>query len=60
MEQTGIPVPAGKEFSINMIDKDKMKTDMENIKKMDIDVLCVFMHWGQEYKLTPTDEQKAR
>lgn len=54
----GIPVPAGKEFSINMIDKEKMKTDMENIKKMDIDVLCVFMHWGQEYKLTPTDEQK--
>ena len=25
---------------------------------MDIDVLCVFMHWGQEYKLTPTDEQE--
>lgn len=58
MELIGIPVPNGKEFSINMIDKDKMKSDMENIKGMDIDVLCVFMHWGQEYKLTPTDEQK--
>ena len=54
----GIELPEGKEYAINMIDKTKIKTDIENIKKMDIDVLCVFMHWGQEYKLTPTDEQK--
>ena len=54
----GIELPECKEYAINMIDKTKIKTDIENIKKMDIDVLCVFMHWGQEYKLTPTDEQK--
>ena len=54
----GIPLPEGKEYAINMIDKDKMKTDMENIKAMDIDVLCVFMHWGEEYRLTPTTEQE--
>lgn len=54
----GISLPEGKEFAINMIDKDKMKSDMEKIKAKDIDVLCVFMHWGQEYRLTPTDEQK--
>lgn len=54
----GISLPEGKEYAINMIDKTKIKTDIENIKKMDIDVLCVFMHWGQEYKLTPTDEQE--
>ena len=54
----GIELPKGKEYAINMIDKTKIKTDIENIKQMDIDVLCVFMHWGQEYKLTPTDEQE--
>ena len=54
----GIPLPVGKEFAINMIDKEKIKSDMEEIRKLDIDVLCVFMHWGQEYRLTPTDEQK--
>ena len=54
----GIDLPKGKEYAINMIDKTKIKTDIENIKQMDIDVLCVFMHWGQEYKLTPTDEQE--
>lgn len=54
----GIPLPEGKEFAINMIDKDKMKEDIENVKNEDIDLICVFMHWGQEYRLTPTDEQK--
>ena len=54
----GIALPQGKEYAINMIDKDKMKKDIENLKKENIDLVCVFMHWGQEYKLTPTDEQK--
>ena len=54
----GIPLPEGKEYAINMIDKEKMKSDMENVKKEDIDVLCVFMHWGEEYRLTPSKEQE--
>lgn len=54
----GIALPQGKEFAINMIDKEKIKKDIENVKKENIDLVCVFMHWGQEYKLTPTDEQK--
>lgn len=54
----GIEVPKGKEFAINMIDKDKIKKDIENVKKENVDVVCVNMHWGQEYKLTPTSEQE--
>lgn len=59
----GIELPKGKEFAINMIDKDKIKKDIENVKKENVekenvDVVCVNMHWGQEYKLTPTSEQE--
>ena len=55
----GIPVPSGKDFCINLIDKDKMKSDLENVKASnEADMICVIMHWGVEYRLTPTDEQK--
>ena len=54
----GIELSKGKEFAINMIDKDKIKKDIENVKKENVDVVCVNMHWGQEYKLTPTSEQE--
>lgn len=29
----GIAIPQGKEFAINLIDKDKIKSDLENVKK---------------------------
>ena len=54
----GIALPEGKEWAISMIDRDKIKTDIDNVKKENVDVVCVNMHWGQEYRLTPTDEQK--
>lgn len=54
----GISLPEGKEWAISMIDRDKIKTDINNVKKENVDVVCVNMHWGQEYRLTPTDEQK--
>jgi poly-gamma-glutamate synthesis protein (capsule biosynthesis protein) len=54
----GIDVPEGKEYAINMIDKDKIKNDLDYVQNQDVDVICVNMHWGQEYKLTPTDEQE--
>lgn len=54
----GIAIPTGKEYAINLIDKDKIKNDLDNVKKESVDVICVNMHWGQEYKLTPTAEQE--
>lgn len=54
----GIDIPKGKEYAINLIDKDKIKTDLENVKSKGVDVICVNMHWGQEYRLTPDEEQK--
>lgn len=54
----GIDIPADKEFAINLIDKDKIKSDLENVKKENVDVICVNMHWGEEYKLKQNEEQE--
>lgn len=54
----GISIPTGKEFSINLIDKDKIKNDLDNVKAQGVDVICVNMHWGEEYKLKPNSEQE--
>lgn len=54
----GIPVPKGKEFAVNFIDKDKMKHDIDSVKEIGVDVICVNMHWGEEYRLTQTKGQE--
>lgn len=54
----GIPVPSGKEYCINLIDKELIKIDIEKAKAQGADVICVNMHWGLEYKLKPNDTQK--
>lgn len=54
----GIDVPESKEFAINLIDKDKIKNDLENVQKENVDIICVNMHWGEEYKLKQNKEQE--
>lgn len=54
----GIAIPAGKEFAVNLIDKDKILEDIEKVKQEEVDVICVNMHWGDEYSLTPNNTQR--
>ena len=53
----GLPVPSGKEYLINLYSDAKAKQDIEKIRDK-VDVLMVSMHWGTEYVLEPTSEQK--
>ena len=53
----GYALPEDKPWLIDLIDKEKIKTDMEAISKIS-DVQLVSMHWGQEYNTSITDEQK--
>ena len=53
----GYMLPEGKEYMIDLIDKDKIKKDVTALKKVS-DVVVVSMHWGQEYQFAPNDEQK--
>ena len=54
----GIPIPSGKDYCINLIDKDLIKKHINLAKEGNPDLICVSMHWGIEYRTTPTDEQK--
>ncbi len=54
----GIPVPKGKEYCINLIDKDKIKADIQKAKSLGAELISVSMHWGEEYRLKPTKEQE--
>ena len=54
----GISIPKGKEYCINLINKDLIKKQLESAKAQNPDVICVSMHWGIEYKVQPNTEQK--
>lgn len=49
----GIPVPSGKEFCVNLIDKDLIKKHIDLAKSQNADIIVACMHWGTEYRTTP-------
>lgn len=54
----GIPVPEGKEFCINLIDKNLIKKQIKQAQDENADVIIACMHWGIEYQTSPNSEQK--
>lgn len=54
----GIPVPKGKDYCINLIDKDLIKKHLELAKQENPDIICVSMHWGIEYQIKQNKEQE--
>lgn len=57
----GIPVPSGKDYCVNLIDEDLILEQITLAKEQNPDMICVFMHWGVEYKTkqNKTQEQLA-
>ncbi len=55
----GIKVPEGKDYLVNIYSDEKAKSDIEKVRDK-VDLLIVSMHWGTEYKLEPTEEQKRQ
>jgi poly-gamma-glutamate synthesis protein (capsule biosynthesis protein) len=53
----GIPVPKGKPYLVELIDPDKVKQDIERVRKL-ADVVVVSVHFGQEYADLPNEAQK--
>lgn len=53
----GMPMPSDMPFAVNLIDEDLMD---RNIKKAheEADFVVVLMHWGTEYQLFASQEQK--
>ena len=54
----GIPVPSGKEYCVNLIDKTLIKKQIEQAKEQNVDMIVACMHWGTEYKTTANSEQE--
>lgn len=54
----GIAVPSGKEYCINLIDKEFISNQIQLAKEQNPDMICVFMHWGIEYQTKQNKTQK--
>lgn len=52
----GLVAPYGKEYFVNVYDKDQVKKDIEALQDK-VDIVIVSMHWGSEYTHTPTNEE---
>jgi poly-gamma-glutamate capsule biosynthesis protein CapA/YwtB (metallophosphatase superfamily) len=53
----GIPVPEGKDYLVNLIDKAAMKEEVHRAKA-EADVVVMSIHWGNEYQRHPDEIQK--
>ncbi|MDD6879639.1 MAG: CapA family protein [bacterium] len=53
----GLKSPTGKEFYLNVYDKETVKKDIEKIRDK-VDLLIVSMHWGIEYSHDVSNSQK--
>ncbi len=54
----GIPVPSGKEFCVNLIDKNLIKSKIDQAKSEGAELIVVSMHWGDEYHTEPNSTQE--
>ena len=54
----GLIVPTGKEYLVNVYDKDLIKEEIERYRDK-VDLLMVAMHWGEEYMTYPVESQKT-
>lgn len=44
-------------YMVNRIDEEKIKEDIEKLKSLDVDLITVFIHWGNEYQREPSTYQ---
>lgn len=54
----GIPVPEGKDYLVDLIDREKMKEDVARAKE-EADVILMNLHFGNEYERMPNEEQES-
>ena len=53
----GIPIPKGKPYIVNIIDKNLIANDVKRAKEL-ADAVIVSLHWGNEYQEVPSKQQK--
>ncbi|WJV44837.1 CapA family protein [Streptomyces flavofungini] len=53
----GIPLPKGRPWSVNLIDRDRILADARAARKAGADVVVVSLHWGSEWQDAPDRQQ---
>lgn len=51
----GIPLPAGREYIVNLLDYDRVKSNLQKANEL-ADFVIVCPHWGPEYKYEPWNQ----
>jgi len=55
----GIPLPAGKEYLVPLIDEQLIAEDINRAKnELQADIVVVGLHWGEEYQRLPSPYQQ--
>ncbi|OEJ61917.1 hypothetical protein BGM19_31745 [Streptomyces agglomeratus] len=53
----GYPMPDGRPWAVNMIDRDRIVSDARAARKAGADVVVVSLHWGTEWQDEPDAQQ---
>ncbi|GAA0315026.1 hypothetical protein GCM10008967_01920 [Bacillus carboniphilus] len=53
----GIPVPTGKEYLVNVVDREAISEEIQRAKEA-ADIVVMSIHWGQEYIRYPNSYQE--
>lgn len=54
----GIPLPSGREYIVNLFDRELMQNHIDEARRAGADLVIVYMHWGWEYRTEANPEQK--
>lgn len=54
----GLSIPRNKDYLVNLLDAEKMERDIKTAKESGADIVAVNIHFGHEYHLYPSDDQR--
>ncbi|MFE7839926.1 CapA family protein [Streptomyces sp. NPDC057474] len=55
----GIPLPAGRPWAVNLIDRERILADARAARRAGAHVVVVSLHWGTEWQDTPDAQQSS-
>lgn len=53
----GIPLPSGKPWAVNLIDRDRIVADARAARAAGANVVVLSVHWGSEWRTAPDEQQ---
>ncbi|AXE24163.1 CapA family protein [Streptomyces globosus] len=56
-DTNGYPMPEGRPWAVNLMDKDKIVADARAARTAGADVVLVSLHWGTEWQTAPDERQ---